>query len=292
VNDEEERGPPIWPVYAVTAALVPGAIWLVGCIDAMLGLGHALILLARGEIGAGDISIVADNFIGEVLGQGVWPIVIGVLANSGLFGSVALIAALRGEGRGGRGRARLRLDVVRPGDAIIAAIGLLALTSALDAAVELAGLEGYGRLAEMKRAIAALDYGQRALLSIVVGLGAGVAEELYFRGYMLTRLQLANGPFIALALTSLVFGLFHLDPVHSPLAALMGLYLGLCALISGSLYTSIVAHIVNNVTASLFPSASPSGPGALAVLCAGLPLSALTLYWLWRRRGELRKAVW
>jgi membrane protease YdiL (CAAX protease family) len=293
--DATSRAPSPWPVYGVTLLLVPGAIWLGACLHALIALTYALIRLAKGEIFAGDIGPVANTFIADVLAQGAWPIAIGVFANSGLFGSVALGLSMRdGERneRGERGLRRLRLHHGRISDAIIALLGLLALTSSLDAIVQLAGLEQYGRLAEMKSAIATLSIPERVLLSVVVGLGAGTAEELYFRGYMMTRLELAHGRWPGLLITSVVFGLFHLDPVHSPLAGLMGLYLGLSVILTGSLYTGILAHVANNVTATMLASVGPADTNAVIVAALGPPLAASALVWLKRRRGELRPAVW
>jgi membrane protease YdiL (CAAX protease family) len=87
----------------------------------------------------------------------------------------------------------------------------------------------------------------------LVAAAAGIGEELMFRGLVqagLARLmsgaQLAGvpiGPWIALVLASLVFGLFHwLSSTYALLATLAGLYFGLVLMATGSLWPSIVAH--------------------------------------------------
>jgi membrane protease YdiL (CAAX protease family) len=63
---------------------------------------------------------------------------------------------------------------------------------------------------------------------------------------LMSGAQLAGvpiGPWIALVLASLVFGLFHwLSSTYALLATLAGLYFGLVLMATGSLWPSIVAH--------------------------------------------------
>jgi len=83
-------------------------------------------------------------------------------------------------------------------------------------------------------------------LALLVGATPGLCEELVFRGYMQTRLGAAWGAPVAIVCTSLVFAVFHLDPVHSTAVLALGIYMGWVAWASGSVLTAMAAHFVNN----------------------------------------------
>ena len=94
--------------------------------------------------------------------------------------------------------------------------------------------------------------GSLAYALVVIGLLAGTAEELFFRGFMQTRLSQRWSSRTAVLVTALFFGLMHMDPVHSPLALCLGIWLGFVCERSGSLWPALLAHVVNNTVATLF----------------------------------------
>ncbi len=87
-----------------------------------------------------------------------------------------------------------------------------------------------------------------------VSLAAGFGEEMLFRG--LAQAGLAHliggdwGPWIALAIASVVFGLFHfLNSTYAILATIAGLYFGWLLIATGSLWPPIVAHALYDFVA-------------------------------------------
>src|SRR5204863_4804063 len=88
---------------------------------------------------------------------------------------------------------------------------------------------------------------------VVFGVIAGATEELFFRGYMQTRLAEAWGPVRAVVVSAACFGVLHVDVsgVHAVLAFAMGLYLGYLVERTGSVLPAVVSHIVNNVVYTL-----------------------------------------
>lgn len=112
--------------------------------------------------------------------------------------------------------------------------------------------------------------GYPVLFVVVIGVVAGVCEELWFRGVLGAALVRRCGPVAGVGVTSVLFGLAHLNP-HTLLALiLMGVVLHVVYLTSGSLWIPIGMHVVNN---------------ALAVLTIGhvdkipLLLGVASLYW-------------
>ena len=88
------------------------------------------------------------------------------------------------------------------------------------------------------------------VLAVLMLLGIGVlgpaAEELFFRGYLQTRLVARHGPFWGILITSLFFAIMHFDPLHSTFALGFGIYCGIIAYRAGSIWASFLAHAANN----------------------------------------------
>ena len=201
--------------------------------------------------------------------DGLTALLVGVPASSLTLIGIALLVA----GRHRRVRLRLLPSRLSPGEVVVAVVGMLALSQALDSLVQLLGVGAGPALEWMNRTLAAASRGGLVLAVIVVGLLAPVGEELFFRGYMLTRLRQAWSPGPAILVTAIAFGIIHGEWVHGVLAAGIGIYLGVVAERSGSVLPAIICHAANN-TASVLISAwvgSPRGRGlnaALAVVCA------------------------
>jgi hypothetical protein len=175
--------------------------------------------------------------------------------------------------------ARLGLGAPRVGAARIAlmVLLLLAVGQGLDSILALAGWEGQGVLGHMARALARPSPGVLLAAVLVIGLLAGTGEELFFRGYVQTRLRRRWGVWPAILATSVLFGLVHLDPWHSPVAAVIGVTLGWIAELSGSVRPAIVAHVVNNVLAVVLMALAVAAPFRAHVLILSLALAAVLL---------------
>ena len=84
-----------------------------------------------------------------------------------------------------------------------------------------------------------------------MGVVGPVAEEIFFRGFVLTGLLKRFGVRRALLLSSLLFGLFHIDPGAIVPTFALGLVLGWVYLKTGSIWPSIFAHALHNTLAVL-----------------------------------------
>jgi membrane protease YdiL (CAAX protease family) len=85
-----------------------------------------------------------------------------------------------------------------------------------------------------------------AVLLLVV-LVAPVCEEIMFRGLLWGALDWRWGRWVALAVTTVVFALAHLELTRAPLLVVIAIPIGLARLYSGGLMASIVAHQVTNL---------------------------------------------
>jgi uncharacterized protein len=81
---------------------------------------------------------------------------------------------------------------------------------------------------------------------LFIAIVPGIIEELLFRGYIQRRLLERWTPGLAIVVTSLLFALVHVDP-HQVVAVFpMGLWLGLVAWKSGSVFPSMFCHAFIN----------------------------------------------
>ncbi len=96
---------------------------------------------------------------------------------------------------------------------------------------------------------AGCSVGELALIAAAAGLG----EEALFRGAMLRALADPVGIPLALAVTSIAFGLVHLlTPAYAVLAGLVGAYLGWLAVATGGVWTAALAHGLYDFVALAF----------------------------------------
>lgn len=75
---------------------------------------------------------------------------------------------------------------------------------------------------------------------------APIAEELMFRGYLMDSIRKMHGDWIAIAISSLIFGLIHIEPYTVGMAAIGGLIYGYVRIKTGSLWPSIIGHMMWN----------------------------------------------
>ena len=164
---------------------------------------------------------------------------------------------------------------------LLSVIATPALGTFLESLVALSGVQRSGSLLFLHETILASTPLELGVLALVMSVGPGIGEELLFRGYCQTRLVERHGKLVGVMLASLLFGLMHLDPVHSPLAAMMGMYLGYLAVAFGSIKLSIAAHLLNNLFATLstawLPDPEGHTPGSILACLLGLATFCLCI---------------
>jgi membrane protease YdiL (CAAX protease family) len=155
---------------------------------------------------------------------------------------------------------------LRPGreagrDLLAAVVGTLALGQALDSLTTLAGLDQQGSMAAIRRALLGADGPDLFAAVVVIGVLAGGAEEVFFRGWMQTRLREHWPPAPAVVVTSVAFGLMHLEWLHATLAVALALWLGFVTEQTGSALPAVAAHVINNSVFTLLTATGASVTG-------------------------------
>ncbi len=164
-------------------------------------------------------------------------------------------------------------------------IGILGLGQSLDSATTLAGLGDRSAMATIRTVLQQAAGADLFGAVLVIGVLAGTAEEIFFRGYMQTRLRQRWSAPVAIAATSVCFSILHVDPsgIHVALAFALSLYLGFVAELTGSVLPAIVCHVVNNVVytlqTALGGTVTDTGTNLVLAL-AGAALFVAVIGWL------------
>lgn len=123
------------------------------------------------------------------------------------------------------------------------------------------------------------------LMILVVGIIGPICEELMFRGIVFHRLKDWVKPQAAIAISALLFGIYHGNVVQFFYATCMGVMLAIIYDKTGTLWISIVAHIAANLW-SLFGSSFWSSlwqqipAGMLCGVMIEILLCVIPTYWL------------
>ena len=143
---------------------------------------------------------------------------------------------------------------------------LMAANEAMSLPAGLSGVEQWMRSIEDSAAVTTkqiLDIhtvGGLIACILVVGVLAGLSEEMLFRGAML-RMMLDSrmGKHLAVWIVAIIFSAFHMQFYGFFPRMILGLWLGYLLLWSGSLWVPIIAHALNNSTVVFFSFLSNKG---------------------------------
>ncbi|MHB8420149.1 MAG: CPBP family intramembrane glutamic endopeptidase [Myxococcales bacterium] len=133
----------------------------------------------------------------------------------------------------------------------------------------------------------------QAVLFASVVVGAPLAEETVFRGYLQPAIAARTGLPRAILIQALLFSLVHMDPIGFLPRLLLGVCFGELVALTGSLWTSVFAHALNNgISTVLFFLYGPGPAGEAApqdprwALLLSLVAGALVyLLLVWLRRA-------
>ncbi len=94
-----------------------------------------------------------------------------------------------------------------------------------------------------------LQFDQIAIYILVVAVCPAICEELLFRGFILTGLQVEKHPVFAIVTSSSMFGIFHMNVFQLITGMVLGGVLGFVTYKSKSIYPAMALHFLNNLVA-------------------------------------------
>jgi membrane protease YdiL (CAAX protease family) len=123
---------------------------------------------------------------------------------------------------------------------------------------------------------------QAALVVVAVAVTPGICEELLFRGYFQTTLMRRFSPIATVLISGVLFSLFHQSVFTMFGLLVVGLFLGYAYMRTGSLYVTVAAHFLYNLTVLImtnfaFPARIVTASGEFTTGAIIFGLIALTL---------------
>jgi len=133
---------------------------------------------------------------------------------------------------------------------------------------------------------------------LIIGVGPGIGEELWCRGFLGRGLVGRYGFLAGVLLTSLLFGVIHLEPRQAVAAFVMGIFLHGSYLASRSLLVPMLLHMGNNSLSILsmhvpFLKALDAPPEQIPLLIyeGGIVLTATVVWAFFQSRARF-KDIW
>ena len=257
--------PRIWP-----ALLVPFMAMMFAMVFAGIVLGIALVT----TFGPQRLSQNAQNMNDLMAEFAATKLGLFIIATPGqfvFFMAAVGAAMLSPEGvwrrlRLGRGRGSLAawipLVLATPAIGLITSMVMSLFVDELSESLKM--LEGIFRRPEGWFAL---------VLYFLIGVVPGVAEELLFRGYLQSRLEKRWPIWVAVFISALIFGLAHMDPMHSLAVVPLGLWLGVISYRTNSLWPAMLGHMVNNLVSVAMTRHAPESESVLDNSTLGEDLS-------------------
>ena len=132
---------------------------------------------------------------------------------------------------------------------------------------------------------------------LVVAVTPAICEEVMFRGYLQRQVERSLGVVASILVVGLLFGAFHLRPTQVLPLATLGIYLGFSVWVTGSLWTGVLIHFLNNGLAAVVSDYTNRNPDSLTLeslavpwylaLLSALVAAGLAVAMLRRRRALL-----
>lgn len=137
---------------------------------------------------------------------------------------------------------------------------------------------------------------------LIIALIPAVGEELTFRGLLQQSLTRKMNPHVAIFLSAAVFSFIHFQFYGFLPRMFLGLLLGYMFYVSGSLWTSIVMHFVNNGSVVVLYYLNARGvididaehfgeTQSLWVIVASTMLTVALVVWSWRNSSAKKPSI-
>ena len=101
---------------------------------------------------------------------------------------------------------------------------------------------------------------QAALVVFAVSITPAICEEAIFRGWLQHTMRRKASALVSIVITGVIFALFHMSPLSIVALAFVGFYLGYLFERTGTLFASMTAHCLYNLTIIVLVNANISWP--------------------------------
>lgn len=102
---------------------------------------------------------------------------------------------------------------------------------------------------EMTELLSVSSVGGMVWLLFIISITPAICEEFLFRGFVFSSMRNRVSPWALIVVTGLLFGAFHLSIFRLFGTTALGVIMGLLVYKSGSIWTSVIFHAINNAMA-------------------------------------------
>lgn len=100
--------------------------------------------------------------------------------------------------------------------------------------------------------LSASNIAEMLFVIFIVSVVPAICEELFFRGFVFRSFELKYKKITAAILTGIFFSLYHFNPYGMIGLFALGVYFGIAAYVSNSIFVPVILHFLNNLTAVIF----------------------------------------
>lgn len=129
-----------------------------------------------------------------------------------------------------------------------------------------------------------------AQVLLMASVSPAIAEEFFFRGVVLQGFRNRLSAPVTLALTGLVFGVMHFEPLKMVPISLLGVFFATLILWTRSIWAGVFAHFANNAAVLFVARIEMEGyrvtQGAWYVYAASAVVFTGSMVWLYAHREE------
>ncbi len=141
---------------------------------------------------------------------------------------------------------------------VLIGIGLTVTSDALDRVIQIVFPIPEIWLESIQEMLTINSISEGIIIVLTAVIMAAVLEEMLFRGFLQTSLENTFDITKAVMLTGLIFGIIHVNPWQTIQLVLFGVFLGVLAWKTNSVFPAMIVHFINNGTAIVFSNLEES----------------------------------
>ncbi len=126
---------------------------------------------------------------------------------------------------------------------------------------------------------------------LIAVVAAPMIEEILFRGIVFKSIRKIAPVWLAILISSLLFGAYHMNPVQIVYATFMGVVAGIIYEKTNNLLLPVLVHFTNNFMAMLQQFAPPATEGMIYVIVIIMIIPLGYILYRFCGRGGLREGV-
>lgn len=173
---------------------------------------------------------------------------------------------------------KLKIKEVLTGKKVLFIILLgIALNSGISVVLNIVGSIKPGWFENYNEIMKQLGYGDSIISMLLIVVIAPISEELICRGVILEKCRKVMPLFAANIIQAILFGVYHMNVIQGIYAFVLGLFLGMVCIKTGSIYGAILLHIIFNLSGVFLENILTENILPMKILMIGMGMVSLII---------------